>query len=273
MDTFVPLVRYLIIHLTLTNTLAGSTEPFFCTFPFLCPEGTEDTTRILLIPIVVIITLVLLLIQYLNEYIDKKRATVHQQEAGLLKASRITALEQKKNNNSLEITFENLDLILPTGLKILDNVSGVFKKGRMCAIMGPSGSGKTTLLSVLMGTAKKTSGRLLINDIAGDLSTHKRMVGYVPQEDIMLRELSVRQILLHSGSMRLPKSWPERKVKEKVLETIVALDLGHVIDSAIGNEEHRGISGGQRKRYVKNGVELMNVEANINGKVSTLEWN
>jgi hypothetical protein len=66
---------------------------------------------------------------------------------------------------------------------------------------------------------------------------------------VMLRELSIRQILLHSGSMRLPKSWPERQVKEKVLDTIVALDLGHVIDSVIGNEEQRGISGGQRKRY------------------------
>ena len=70
----------------------------------------------------------------------------------------------------------------------------------------------------------------------------------VPQEDVMLRDFSVREILMHSAMMRLPASWTKEQKKELVLSTIAFLGLSHIQDSIIGDEEHRGISGGQRKR-------------------------
>lgn len=64
----------------------------------------------------------------------------------------------------------------------------------------------------------------------------------------MLRELTVRKIITHSALMRLPASMSEKEKKEKAIEVIQFLGLDGVMDQCIGNEEERGISGGQRKR-------------------------
>lgn len=137
--------------------------------------------------------------------------------------------------------------------------------------MGPSGSGlsfyvdydlqfyqgKTTLMNVVMGKVKKTEGIIYINDEQVDgLSKLRKLIGYVPQEDIMLRKLTVYDILKHSARSRLPVDWPESRKIEKVQEVIDFLDMGHVMHSIIGDEEERGISGGQRKR-VNIGMELV----------------
>lgn len=72
----------------------------------------------------------------------------------------------------------------------------------------------------------------------------------------MLRELTVRDILVHSARMRLPKEWSYHQVKDKVIEIINFLDMSHVANTIIGDETTRGISGGQRKR-VNIGMELV----------------
>ena len=76
----------------------------------------------------------------------------------------------------------------------MSSVSGAFRPGRLCAIMGPSGAGKTTVINLITGKVKRTGGRVLVNgvEVAG-LSGMSKLVGFVPQEDIMLRELSVRE--------------------------------------------------------------------------------
>jgi ABC-type multidrug transport system ATPase subunit len=72
----------------------------------------------------------------------------------------------------------------------------------------------------------------------------------------MLRELTVREILMHSAQMRLPRSWSARQISRKVDETIELLGLKSVENEIIGDEERRGISGGQRRR-VNIGMELV----------------
>ncbi|KAJ3087330.1 hypothetical protein HK102_011342, partial [Quaeritorhiza haematococci] len=162
----------------------------------------------------------------------------------------------KQDQRTFDVSFENLGLVLPNGVEIMAGISGELKSGRMCAIMGPSGAGKTTFVSLLTGKAKRTSGVVRINGKEDELSHYKKLIGFVPQEDIMLRELTVRDILMHSAMMRLPAKWSAKEKKEHVLEVISYLGLSHVMDSAIGNEEERGISGGQRKR-VNIGMELV----------------
>jgi ABC-type multidrug transport system ATPase subunit len=70
----------------------------------------------------------------------------------------------------------------------------------------------------------------------------------VPQDDIVLEDLTVRENFMFSAQMRLSKNmsfeWKEAVV-HRVLEL---LDLTHVADSVVGSVEKRGISGGQRKR-------------------------
>src|SRR5690349_9490373 len=41
------------------------------------------------------------------------------------------------------------------------------------------------------------------------ITMYKKLVGFVPQEDVMIRQLSVEQILLHSARTRLPSSLSE----------------------------------------------------------------
>ncbi|KAJ3211226.1 hypothetical protein HDU67_004669 [Dinochytrium kinnereticum] len=164
----------------------------------------------------------------------------------------------------MEFDFKNLCVRLPSGREVLKSVSGSLKSGRMTAIMGPSGSGKTTLMNVLLGKMKNTSGEIRINNRPSDPSVYRKVIGYVPQEDTMLRELTVREVILHSGRVRLPPNWTEAEVEEHIDNVIGILgvqkptpffSLGYVSDNVIGDERDRGISGGQRKR-VNVGMEL-----------------
>ncbi|KAF9899253.1 hypothetical protein BX616_003142 [Lobosporangium transversale] len=161
-----------------------------------------------------------------------------------------------KVTHSFDIEFERLSLTLSNGTTILQNVSGQLKAGRSCAIMGPSGSGKTTLISILTSKMPKNEGRVLINGQEEDLSHYRKLIGYVPQDDIMMRELTVHDILLHSAYMRLPAKLTKSQMTEKVLEIVDFLGLNSVMDSVVGDAEKRGISGGQRKR-VNIGMELV----------------
>ncbi|KAJ3185188.1 hypothetical protein HDU87_002756 [Geranomyces variabilis] len=175
----------------------------------------------------------------------------------------------------LDIEFENLGLTLPTGVQIMKGVSGTLKAGRLCAVMGPSGAGKSTFMSLLTGKTKRTSGTVQINGEQRELSYYRKLIGFAPQDDAMLRELTVLDILMvrispslaflsapltvmlqHSALMRLPKEWTETRKKDLVLSTIAFLGLESIMNSVVGDETKRGISGGQRKR-VNIGMELV----------------
>ena len=100
---------------------------------------------------------------------------------------------------------------------ILKNVSGNLRPYRLCGVMGPSGCGKTTLLSAianrLHAPARMSKGEILLNNKRvhtkeGGLPLD--VLGFVPQEDIMLRELTVRQVLWYS---LLLKGNPRRMLK------------------------------------------------------------
>jgi ABC-type multidrug transport system ATPase subunit len=155
-----------------------------------------------------------------------------------------------------DIAFNDLGLVLPTGVQIMKGVTGELKSGRLCAIIGPSGAGKTSFVNLLTGKATKTSGTVAINGMEESLAKYKKLTGFVPQDDIMHRELTVIHNLTHSAMMRLPATMLHVEKTEKVLQVIKYLELGHVMDSIIGDETRRGISGGQRRR-VSIGMELV----------------
>ncbi|KAG0242721.1 hypothetical protein BGW41_003617 [Actinomortierella wolfii] len=166
------------------------------------------------------------------------------------------SLAPVRTERSFDIRFEGLGLRLPTGVEIIKNVSGRLATGRTCAVMGPSGAGKTTFLSILAGKVAKTAGTIKVNGVEQTLTLWKKLIGFVPQEDVMLPELTVREILMHSARMRQPVHMSHNAKRLKVLQVIQFLGLGHIMDSRIGDVETRGISGGERKR-VNIGMELV----------------
>jgi len=141
--------------------------------------------------------------------------------------------------------------------KILQKVTGTISSGKLTAIMGPSGAGKTTVLSVISGKALGVvGGKLLINGKEDKTSRYKEIVGFVPQEDVMQRSLTVYENLMFNANWRLPRDQTRREKKQMVFMVMETLGLTHLAHKTIGDETKRGISGGQRKR-VNIGMELV----------------
>eukprot|EP00911_Craspedida_sp_UC1_P001161 UC1_evm1s874 len=109
---------------------------------------------------------------------------------------------------------------------------------------------------IMEGVTEKTAGVVRVNgaEVEG-LQRWRQSVGYVPQEDVMHRRLTVHQNILFAARARLPAGTPAHEVEERVRWIISTLGLAHVQHSIIGDETARGISGGQRKR-VNIGLEL-----------------
>ncbi|GAB5362693.1 hypothetical protein AAMO2058_000819800 [Amorphochlora amoebiformis] len=156
---------------------------------------------------------------------------------------------------TFDIRYEDLWLTLRNGRTIMKGVSGKIRKGRTTAIMGPSGAGKSTLINLIMGKAKRSKGKIFINDKEDELWHYSKLVGFVPQEDVMLNTLTVYDIIRFSADYRLPSALNHLERRKLSLETLKFLEIDHVINSIIGTAKRRGISGGQRKR-VNIGMEL-----------------
>ena len=78
-------------------------------------------------------------------------------------------------------------------------------------------------MNVLMGKVQRTSGQIYVNEQKIEISALRNVIGYVPQEDIMVRELTVRENLLHSARVRLPRTWSTQQIEEHVDSIIDSL--------------------------------------------------
>ncbi|KNZ49396.1 hypothetical protein VP01_503g1, partial [Puccinia sorghi] len=149
---------------------------------------------------------------------------------------------------------------VPRGPQILAGLSGSVGAGTMMAILGPSGAGKSTLLDVLAGQHKagKVSGGRRIY-IPGEMSQGLRgkvVVGYVDQTDILPGSSTVREALQFAARLKLPEHVSSEERDRRVEEVIHLLGLDKVADGRIGDDEKRGLSGGERRR-LSIGLELI----------------
>lgn len=143
--------------------------------------------------------------------------------------------------------------------QLLTNVSGFVKPGQLCALMGSSGAGKTTLMDVIAG--RKTEG-IIEGDVLVDGKPKgdnermfRRISGYCEQVDMHMPLATVRESLLFSAALRLPKSVSEEDRAAYVEEVLEILELTPVADRIVGNEKYAGLSPGQLK-LLTIGVEL-----------------
>ena len=107
----------------------------------------------------------------------------------------------------------------------------------------------------LTGRQSHTSGFTKVNGIAGVISRYRKIIGFVPQDDIVTPELTVRENVLHSARIRLPPDWKDIEIRKHVDNLLRCLNIYHVKDSLVGNSAAPVISGGERKR-VSIGIEL-----------------
>lgn len=159
-----------------------------------------------------------------------------------------TVSEQVKHEEVI-FSVENLTYVFPNGKVGLYELTFSEKSGRLVGIMGASGAGKTTLLSLLNCSLKPTSGKILINgiDIHSLDKIPEGLIGYVPQDDLLIEDLTVFQNLYYSAKLAFG-NMPKDKLIEKVNNTLKQLGLYEIKDLKVGTPLNKKISGGQRKR-------------------------
>jgi ABC-type multidrug transport system ATPase subunit len=149
-------------------------------------------------------------------------------------------------------------------IPLLEDISFRVFSGEVIALVGPSGAGKTTLLNAINATAPADSGQVLFDgrDFHRQLSLDRSLIGIVPQDDLVLPELTVEESLYYSGRLRLPISSTVEDIQKEVERVLEELDIVHIRNQRIGDAINRGISGGQRKR-VNLGQELISRSTQI----------
>jgi ABC transport system ATP-binding/permease protein len=151
---------------------------------------------------------------------------------------------------NVEFAFRNSD----NGLKPMNFR---LESGNLVAIMGGSGVGKTTLLNLLHGKLKPDKGNIYINgyDLYEDSEVLKGLIGFVPQDDMLIEELTVWQNMYFNARLCFG-DYNKEQLTALVQKVLVDLDLIDIKDLQVGDLLNKKVSGGQRKR-LNIGLELM----------------
>jgi len=156
------------------------------------------------------------------------------------------------------VTIEAAEIMVnaPNGKRLLDSVSLTVFPSELVALMGPAGAGKTTLLKALNGYTPPVQGSVLFNgiDLYRYYDRFRQQMGYVPQDDIVHPQLTVRQALYFSARLRTDLS--DEEIDRRTEQVLQDLGIPDKIDTVIGSPERKTLSGGQRKR-VNIGLELI----------------
>jgi len=171
-------------------------------------------------------------------------------------------MEQQSDGSHIRIscfslTVEANDLSTHKPIRLLDNISIAIDPGEFVGLLGPSGAGKSTLMDAMNGSRPAQHGMVLLNsaDLYREYASLRSAIGYVPQEDVLHRQLTVTECLYYAARLRLPDDFTEIEILERVNETIKILELTERADLPVAL-----LSGGQRKR-VSLGIELLSKPA------------
>ncbi|HEX8041023.1 MAG TPA: ATP-binding cassette domain-containing protein [Chryseosolibacter sp.] len=163
------------------------------------------------------------------------------------------------DESKTHVTFsaDHLFYHFRSGRAGLQNVNIAEQGGKLIGLMGASGSGKSTLLNVLNGTEKPSSGRVLINgiDIHQDPEKVHGIIGYIPQDDLLIEDLTVFENLYYAARLCFGHYTKSRTIAI-VEQTLQSLGLTEIRNLKVGSVLEKTISGGQRKR-LNIGLELL----------------
>jgi len=164
---------------------------------------------------------------------------------------------QEETSSKITFNAEDLEFQFKSGDIGIREVNIAEEGGKLIGIMGASGSGKTTLLNILNGSETPSNGRVLINGI----DVHRQpeqiagVIGYVPQDDLLIEELSVYQNLYFAAKLCF-SNLSDDDIGLLVEKTLRNLGLSETRNLKVGSPLEKTISGGQRKR-LNIGLELL----------------
>ncbi len=127
---------------------------------------------------------------------------------------------------------------------LLKDINLSVSPGEMVMVLGGSGAGKTTFVNAVMGY-EKAQGTILKDgvDIYKNYNTMKYEIGFVPQQDWLRMEDSVRETLENAAEIKLPASVTAGEREKRVDQVLGLLGLEREKESLVAK-----LSGGQRKR-------------------------
>ncbi len=169
--------------------------------------------------------------------------------------SRVKSLFQKKENTHPQ--QEQQQPQAHPWKTILHGINAWMPCGSLTAIIGGSGSGKTSMLNALAhkiaGKRLKLSGSIVYN---GDSRLSSIRSAYVMQHDILIPTLTVRETLLYAAELRLPPPTTAAERRQVVEDIVLELGLKECASTRIGDNAHKGCSGGEKRR-TSLGVQML----------------
>lgn len=140
-----------------------------------------------------------------------------------------------------------------SGTKLIDDVSLTIAPRSLVAVVGPSGSGKSTLLGALTGLNPAQGGSVRVDgqDLYAAYADWRYRIGFVPQQDLVPPQLTVKEALSYAAKLRFPSDTTAAE-RDKRIDTVLE-------DLRLSERAHLRIdrlSGGQRKR-VSVALELL----------------
>jgi len=157
----------------------------------------------------------------------------------------------------ISLIASDISYKFPNGNIGLRNINIVEHTGKLIAIMGGSGAGKSTLLNVLNGIDSPSEGSVRINgiDIHQSKENIEGVIGFVPQDDLLIEDLTVYQNLYFAAKLCF-KDKSNQELDRLIVKTLESLGLIEIKSLKVGNPLEKVISGGQRKR-LNIGLELL----------------
>src|SRR5437763_5777979 len=164
-----------------------------------------------------------------------------------------TQLTQQDESHVVRIDALHLQKVGSKHTILINDISIAIPPRKFVALVGGSGAGKSTLMDALNGLRPAQKGLVLYNgqDYYRHLAAFSTQLGYVPQEDIIHRDLTVERALYYTARMRLPEDFTQTQIKQRIEEVLEDVDMKHRRGLLVSK-----LSGGQRKR-VSIALELL----------------
>jgi ABC transport system ATP-binding/permease protein len=158
------------------------------------------------------------------------------------------ALAKREYQGNVTIEVQNVAVNSPRGDRLLDSVSLTIFPSELIALMGPAGAGKTTFLKAINGYTPPADGKVLFNgaDLYEYYDRFRLQMSYVPQDDIVHPQLTVREALYFSAKLRTDLR--DDEIEARIQKVLSSLGIEDKANTIIGSPENKVLSGGQRKR-------------------------
>lgn len=180
---------------------------------------------------------------------EKVRITVRNLTIGS-STSAITTYKSKLSN-IFQKNKQTADIESNNSIKtILHPMSFDIPESSLTCIIGGSGSGKTTLLNCLANRKFNSGTMFKEGDVrynsSSTLESYRH--AYVTQQDILIPTLTCYETLMYAAELKLPKLSSHSERSKLVEEIILTLGLKECKQTLVGNQENKGLSGGERRR-------------------------